>query len=417
MFATARIHTVARFAVAAFIVTCCVGAVLAVRNVARVLDAATPVTPVYFDHGLTGFDPKAPKKWTNQYCGECHKQAYEQWKVSRHAESGVAHNFELEFLDSAGGRQQHCINCHAPRNSTGHLFPTEQPPGIDKAYEEKSEWIQHGIDCLTCHVRDGQVLVSKHSEKAADAHPIRVAPELGKAEFCAGCHQFSFKSRVLPDGYFGQLQQASFEEFLDYHRSERAETRCQDCHMEGGDHTMPGGYDNDMLKRAVDIAAGAEWESEKDSILVSAEAITGHVGHRVPGGEHFRYLTLRTSVLDATGKAVVPASSDSKSDQDEIKQADQWPQIESLRRVMGQFEQGSSDPNDRPMPDTRLWPGEVRTYRYRMAIDPEKIKGPLRVRVELWYHLMDEEKAQSFNHSLDEIKWMVRSKEVLLESK
>lgn len=365
------------------------------QQVFQVLQAARPTPSVYFNSGLTSVDINAPRAWTNKFCGSCHKKAFEQWSRSRHAVSGTTHNFEVEFLAPAGGRQQFCINCHAPRNPTGKLFPTEEPRGVDAAYKETHAWVANGVDCLTCHVRNGKVLVTKHSDKAAEAHPIRVAPELGRSEFCASCHQFSFKSNFLPDGFFGQLQQASFEEFLDVHAEGEIE-RCHACHMPSGDHTMPGGYDDDMLRSAVDLEVRATWPADSKPPVVEVDVIGGYVGHRIPGGEHFRFLTARTTITDADGKTIGK------------------PKVESMRRVMGPAEQGSHDRNDKPSPDTRLRPGEIRRFRYPLAMHNE-LKFPLKIRAEVWYHLMDDSKAETLNHSLDDIKKMILSQETTLD--
>jgi len=413
MFTSIRQRPISTVIVTVLIVVCFVSGVFAIQQVANVIGAATRPPAIHFDYGLSPPDLRAPKNWTNEHCGSCHQRAYEQWSMSRHAASGTTHNFEVEFLEPEGGRQQHCLNCHAPRNPTGELFPTEEPPGIDVAYEQQHAWIKDGIDCLTCHVRNGEVLVTKHSDKAAAAHPIRVAPELGKAEFCAGCHQFSFKSHVLPDGYFGQLQQASFEEFLDFRAKGGVETSCQDCHMQDGDHHMPGGYDDDMLRTAVDLGLRAEWKEALNQALIEVDIIAGHVGHRVPGGEHFRFLTVHTTVMDADRKIVTPLDDSSAEDAELVTK---WPQVETLRREMGPAEQGSDNPDDLPHPDTRLRPDETRTYRYRIAVDAANASSPLKVRTELWYHLMHPSKAESFGHSLDEIKRLVLSEETTLES-
>lgn len=383
----------------------------ALRQVARVMAAAEPVTRVHFNLGLSGVDPRAPNEWTNEHCGKCHQSEYQQWVVSRHAKAGTTHNYKVEFLRDEGGRGQHCVNCHTPVSPTPHLFPTEEPPGIDEAYDSKADWVQNGVDCLTCHVRDGKVLVTKHSEKSAAAHPIRVAPELGSVEFCAGCHQFNFKSHVQPDGYIGHLQQASFDEFLDVRARGEGEERCHDCHMPGGHHGMPGSYDEDMLSSAVDLKVEATWQPRQQAVLIEAHALGGHVGHRIPGGEIFRFLTLQTSLVDANGQQVTPKSAGSRRPPNGTTLVRHFPQVEELRR---QMLRGPNSTVENERTDTRLWPGEIRTYRYSIPLDPEQVAEPLTARVELWYHLMPEWKARVLNHPLDSMKWMVKSTETKL---
>ena len=60
---------------------------------------------------------------------------------------------------------------------------------------------------------------------------MRLAPELASADFCGGCHQFAFKTSQLPDSFFGDLQQASMEEFLEFRQHSGLDLKCQDCHM------------------------------------------------------------------------------------------------------------------------------------------------------------------------------------------
>ncbi|MED5446972.1 MAG: hypothetical protein VYA62_02030, partial [Planctomycetota bacterium] len=51
-------------------------ALLAVNGV---LHASVAETPVNFDQGLNRLETRAPRHWTNQWCGTCHKQAYAEW--------------------------------------------------------------------------------------------------------------------------------------------------------------------------------------------------------------------------------------------------------------------------------------------------------------------------------------------------
>ena len=416
-----------------------VGAAVAVHRVTQVLEAAKPATAVLFDHGLTALDLRAPQGWTNTYCGSCHQTEYKQWQQSRHAISASNENFQLECLLPAHGRRQFCVNCHAPRNPGLSAFPPAEPTDLDEAFRSSQPWVSQGVDCLTCHVRDGKVLATTLTEKGQRAHPMRLAPELATSEFCAGCHQFGFKPWDFPDGFNGDLQQASFEEFLDVRAKGQGEARCHDCHLPDGDHRMRGGYSAEMLEQAVWLELAAQWRDDFRNVHISVVVEGGHVGHRIPGGEHFRYLTLKTTLIDATGRPVT-ASETSSSQADRLmkrlpasqrqKVVRHWPQVETMRRHLPfpvfssnfstftwphvetkrrRFDKSLSERTS----DNRLWPGEQRRFDYLVPIDATP-SGPLKVRTELWYHLMDDGKARVVGHELDEVRWLVQHKEMSL---
>jgi hypothetical protein len=285
-----------------------------------------------------------------------------------------------------------------------------EPPGLDEAYRQQPEWLAAGVDCLSCHVRDGVVVATSVTEKGLARHAMRADPALGRAEFCAGCHQFAFKDTDLPDRFHGVLQQASLEEFLEYRAEGGIETRCHDCHMPRGEHRMPGGYDDRMLRQAVGMELDAEWIEPGRVAEVSVRLRAGRVGHRVPGGEELRFLTVRTEVLDADGRPVGTRVLVDARDED----LPEWPIVETLRRHMGDREHGR-DPQAPPAPDTRLRPGETRRYSYRVSFEPGSTAESLTVRSRLWYHLMHDGKAKLFGHPLEDVQRVVRESEVHLE--
>jgi len=389
---------------------------LAGWRVRDVLKSTETPTTILFNQGLNPVVTGAPVGWTNAWCGSCHKQEYEQWQGSRHNVAASTHNFEVECLEPGSGRQQYCLNCHAPRIPANGL-PTSEPPGLDQAYQHQPEWLTGGVDCLTCHVRDGVVVATRVTDKGLEKHAMREEPALGRAEFCAGCHQFAFKDLDLPDHFHGALQQASLEEFLEYRAEGGVETRCHDCHMPRGGHSMPGGYDDKMVKQAVGMDLVAEWIEPGREAEVTVTLRAGRVGHRVPGGEELRFLTVRTEVLTADGQEVgtpEPVPGGGETDERERDELSGWPVIETLRRYMGDREHGR-DPQAPPAPDTRLRPGETRRYSYRVHFESGSASKPLTVRARLWYHLMHDGKAKLFGHPFDDVQRVVREQEVPLD--
>ena len=382
------------------------GIIVAGIRLQDVLQASSPPASILFDHGLSSVKIEAPSTWSNRQCGSCHQQEYQQWQVSRHAAAATNKKFQAQCTQSIGGRRQWCINCHAPTTPDGDRLPTQEPRNLDGLFSEQPPWLVAGVDCLACHVRNGKILTTHVSTKGQQAHPLQLAPELGTAEFCAGCHQFAFKSTTFGDEFHGQLQQASLEEFLDFRRSGGVEESCLDCHMPGGNHLMPGGYSNTMLQQALDLELRADWQPDPTGLLVTVSVTADHVGHRVPGGEHFRYLTLSTDVADRGGslpelvEATEPTAA--PGPRPKVLRLTGLPQTETMRRDLGLLERGL-DPTEAPQADTRLRPGEKRTYRYFVPIVVNDASSSFRVTAELKYHKMNDRDAERFGFTPAEV--------------
>jgi len=388
----------------------------ALLAVNRVLQASVVETPATFDRGLNRVETGAPRHWTNQWCGTCHKQAYTEWQASRHFVAGTNENFRAQCLDAGGGRQQWCFNCHAPTSPATTLLPMHEPRHLEQLFERPPQWLEQGVGCLSCHVRDGQVLVENVTDKAIAAHPVRRSPELGTAEFCAGCHQFNFKDVFLPDYLHGPFQQASLDEFLDFRHADGFESRCHDCHMPGGSHVMPGGYDNKMLNRALKLELDASWKPGQGQgqveVLVSVAA--RRVGHKVPGGEFFRSVTLHTWLTDVSGEmlqevSIKPSRQAKKVASDVSGGAgSNWPRIEIFSRRRGIFDHDMKA-LEQPLADSRLRPGETRQFRYTLRPVDDPARFPLQVHAELWYHVMHATEAERFHFSVDAVKSLICS--------
>jgi hypothetical protein len=162
-------------------------------------------------------------------CVTCHPRQFAEWQGSRHASSFTNAIFRESYARQRG---RWCRGCHQPSQS--------------------------GVDCETCHVRDGKILSRE---------------DLGADDFCQRCHQFNFPGQrdVMQDTY-GEWRRASVAQ------------RCQDCHMPNGAHRFPGGHDLELLRRTVAIEVAANEGGV--AIHLSARG----AGHRVPTGDPFRRL-------------------------------------------------------------------------------------------------------------------------------
>ena len=213
-------------------------------------------------------------------CGECHQEAYQGWRNSRHAVAGSNPLFVAGLEAEPSPR---CLRCHAPRPEEAAPFRAflrarRQDP---RATLQVSEAHQ-GVACSVCHVRDGVVLTGRPVSTLE--HPTRVEPLLKDARFCAGCHQFNFErsDHVTQDTY------------REWKRS--GAKPCLDCHPA---HQFPGAHDPSTLAQAVRVTA----RREGSRVILEVEASDG-LGHHLPTGDLFRALHLEVR----RGEAVEPVA-------------------------------------------------------------------------------------------------------------
>ena len=141
-----------------------------------------------------------------------------------------------------------------------------------------------------------------------------------------------------------------------------------------------------MVRQAVGMELEARWIEPGRVAEVTVRLRAGRVGHRVPGGEELRFLTVRTEVRGADGQPIgtrgddhaQQADGEADGEADAQEDLSQWPIVETLRRHMGDREHGR-DPQAAPAPDTRLRPGETRRYSYRITFEPGTVSGALKI--------------------------------------
>ncbi len=176
--------------------------------------------------------------------------------------------FQAEWAPT---EQAACVRCHAP------LADPEHPRG---------EAAELGISCVTCHVRDGEVLGVRAS--AAAPHPIRVEPALTTEAACAGCHDFTFAAVAPTRHDLGAPLQRTVHEWAEV--SDRG--TCQRCHMRdaagGVSHATPGARDIELSHRALEVDAALSASGTSVTLTLRSRA-----GHAVPTGDMYRRLEVR----------------------------------------------------------------------------------------------------------------------------
>jgi hypothetical protein len=270
-------------------------------------------------------------------CRLCHQAIAEQWETSRHAQSWSNALFQEGYIAEP---DPFCVFCHAPhaeqreeiRKNEAWVRAMHPEKGsllnIERRYPEPLSG--EGINCGTCHVREGKIISSRPKPQAE--HLVVVDPRLSRSEFCKGCHDFPILER-----HHGELiasstsMQTTYQEWQEW-RAAGGEASCQDCHMPEGRHDFHGANHRPLLHKSVQIGV-----SLKDGEVLFRLSTSG-VGHNVPSGDLFRHLSLDLFIKDA------------------------WQEKEYIGRTFA-LRREENRVYKRMISDTSIRPGETRTYR------------------------------------------------------
>ncbi len=341
-------------------------------------------------------------------CAECHQVIFQQWLGSMHAQStalkdpihGVFYGMLIGDPTKEGethkksGKYPVCLRCHAPNAARDGKTKLDALP----AYSE-------GVNCVACHTMstfkgihgengklrlgnmayeydDGQ-LHGPHGafngmnpapspgsgspEPAVNPFPHVNNPELFKTSaVCLGCHGQRKNPKGVPVCATGPEVIASGNTVT-----------CQSCHMSVSNgfanHTMGGGHDLAMLRRAVVLNVQAK---AGDQGVDAKVTLHNTLAHNFPTGAPFRNVVVKVTAFNGQG---MPVWQNFKNN----------PFKEDGKAVLMLK---LTDDKGTPMPppkaskiaaDTRMAPNERRTLDYAIAA-----KGVKMVRAELFYNLL-----------------------------
>ncbi|MBL8800930.1 MAG: hypothetical protein JNN27_02970 [Planctomycetes bacterium] len=223
--------------------------------------------------------PAEPVVWeSSQQCAQCHTQVYDEWKVSWHAQSYTDPDVRAQTEDFTANKD--CIDCHAPQPVFTTVLGERVLPRATRRIE--------GVDCIACHLMpDGRVAGTLDNPSVA-CRPIATR-DLLKPEYCAGCHN--------QHGTVDQWRQSKYAQPGPGYQD------CVACHMphrdgdpqKGRDHTMHGGHDIDIVRRAVELRV----TRENGAAVVEVENVGA--GHNYPTDERSRASDLFWRPLAADG--------------------------------------------------------------------------------------------------------------------
>jgi hypothetical protein len=286
-------------------------------------------------------------------CGECHREIYEEWRVSTHALAWTDRQLQAEMAKS--GNRWLCANCHTPLLNQMESWAVglidgdvERPsyvgnPTFDAAFRDE------GITCAACHVRDGSV--EGPTGIRTPAHPTRKADRFADEAICLTCHQ-------AVRSYPGKDFICIFETGAEWRGSPygQAGQPCQSCHMQpvtrpqavgaeartGRRHYWPGAgiYKVEELGPPLEqLGAGLGIETEATTDGLILQLSNSAAGHLLPTGDPERFILVEVELFDGEGRTI------GETHRERIGQTWEW------------------WPAPRKLADNRLAPFEIREVR------------------------------------------------------
>ncbi len=308
-------------------------------------------------------------------CGQCHREIYEEWKTSIHAQA-----YEDPFFQAYWKKDKKiwvCLNCHTPLENQQPMLIKEIPRGrVEKAIQEPnpqydSQYQKESVTCAACHVREG-VILGPYEDSAAP-HPTKFDPTFRTAQVCQRCHNVvSGPTQFYNVGPCGTYAEYEGKFFM----KERGFI-CQSCHMpeidrpvavngpirRGRRHLWRGGHDPDMVKRAVAVQVKSDSPAPKpgDRVSFTLAIINAGAGHKIPTGDPDRHFTIEFYVVNREGHVLAR----------EISTMGRW--------ILWQ-------PAIVELYDNRLLPLASREYRFDYRIPTQAEDLILKTRVQ--YHIL-----------------------------
>lgn len=389
---------------------------------------------------LVVFNPVAAESVhdvSSQVCESCHKDIYQQWAGSMHANSTaindpihatfykkVVGDPLAEGVKMKNGKFPVCLQCHAPNaalsKSTKLDAKTAFSEGVNcvachtlktykgisapngklqlgmKAYEitdslQGPAGFARGLQELTAandmfggaaadvsdkpnpHLGKGVTL----DGKAIPSLPMEANAGLMKSNAaCMGCHDKRNNSHGVPLCATGNEYMVS-----------KSDVTCQYCHMpmvkNQADHSMGGGHDGGMLKRSLVFTMDAKAQNGK--VLVSAK-LKNQQPHALPTGAPFRNLVFKLTAYNDQGEVVWESAPEHPAKDD--------PQAYFAYLLADDAGKNAMPPTATQLgADTRLRPHEERELAYEIPAD-----GVVLVRGEVYYNLLWKVLADKFQH-------------------
>lgn len=232
--------------------------------------------------GVISADGYIPSK----KCAKCHREIYNEHKLSRHARAWSSDFFHSKVKETG----ENClVGCHAPVAvvDQDHMVIVSQP---------RTKYKHEGVGCYSCHANAHTQKPTMHGpfkNTRSDYHQTRYDAKFKHTNACIPCHQYL----DVYDQYNSLLKGGAKDK------------RCQDCHMPvvkraiavdssirtGASHRFRGAYDKDLVRESVKTG----FRLDDGQLKLRVENTGG--GHQIPGGI-WRTLILKVEQYDKNEK-------------------------------------------------------------------------------------------------------------------
>lgn len=257
--------------------------------------------------------PKELSSITAESCGVCHQNHYKEWQHSTHSHASTDPQFQAEIAKESSPFM--CINCHIPLQNqqeqivtgliNGDIYQpvTHKNPNFDKKLQ------QEGINCASCHVRNGAILGPTGTQKAPHK-TIKDTLHLSE-NLCISCHNavavitpqlactFETGDEWKSGPYFGK-------------------ENCKSCHMPDTIRSIVPGYKARKSKLHYFMGSGIPKFANKptktlnglliepqnfettnklgDTIHFLVNITNEFAGHKIPTGDPERFIIIEQSI-------------------------------------------------------------------------------------------------------------------------
>lgn len=344
-------------------------------------------------------------------CGNCHKEIYEEWKTSTHANALSDLQFQSE-LSKESSPKWLCLNCHTPvANQRETLVNYLQGGDYRSPVEEKNpnfdpKMKAEAVTCAVCHIRldeQGQSYVLGANGKTNPPHPVKIDPDRLRNR-CLDCHNASY---TLDDQLVCAFKTG--EERKHDGNSFGGEATCGSCHMPeikrkfvkkelgtpvrtAHKHSFIGGgvpkkFDLYSKQISGGYRSGLEvgkldWSRKGEALDYSVSIQNKKSAHDIPTGDPERFLLVRAFLTDSESKLL-----ESK----ELKFGQEWEWWPKARKVS----------------DSRLKPGEKKIWKEKLL---DKTLSANRLILEFYHVRLKEANAKYMRKGHDALSDELRKK-------
>ncbi len=326
--------------------------------------------------------PEGIASLSAKQCGVCHQTHYNEWKLSTHAQAWTDMQFQAELKKESSPFM--CINCHIPlQNQQEYIIKGLIDGDIYKPVKKRNPYFdkelqQEGINCASCHVRDGAIIGPTGDSKGIHK-TVKDTQHLSE-QLCISCH--NAVAVITPD------LACSFETGDEWKESPYfGKKNCKTCHMEPINREIVSGYgkrlshyhffpgsgipkvdtlETKILNGLVIYPSELEKSySVNDRLSFNLKVKNELTGHKIPTGDPERFILISFILKNEKRETISEKT-------DRIGERWEW------------------HPEAKKISDTNLFPNEERIFNFSALLSE---KGKFTLTVKVTKHRLSQEHA------------------------